>query len=89
MVEINVKYYTGEVFTHSYKEVWRRGNCHCPMCGEKGVWQEDGKGDYYVGSQLMCAACGFTFYMPIERFPPLHDDPYHPDCQRLAALRKS
>ena len=30
----------------------------CPGCGHKGVWHETGSGDYYVGEDYGCTACG-------------------------------
>lgn len=58
-VSIKVNY-----FTHVYDEEWEKlDNIHCPKCGNKGVWQEDGE-DYYVGSEHLCIACGSTFFLP-------------------------
>jgi DNA-directed RNA polymerase subunit RPC12/RpoP len=50
---------------HSYQESWETdGELHCPHCGKREVWVNCNGGDYYVGEQYLCAACGWTFYMP-------------------------
>lgn len=40
-----------------------RTDLYCPHCGTKGVLQEQGAGDYYVGENFYCQACigVFTF----------------------------
>ena len=57
---LRIKYELG----HTYDEVWRIGRLHCPFCGEKGVWEEQDAGDYYVGPGFLCAKCGTSFTMP-------------------------
>jgi uncharacterized protein (DUF983 family) len=36
---------------------------HCPHCGQKQVWTDQGPADYYVGRQHVCSACGHGFTM--------------------------
>lgn len=47
--------------THHYIETYVLTSMHCPGCGEQRVWMEDGVGDYYCGSNHVCAACGSEF----------------------------
>lgn len=39
---------------------------YCPLCGVKGhLWRESGAGDFYLGSEWVCAAqgCGREHYL--------------------------
>lgn len=36
----------------------------CPGCGKGPVYEENGEGDYYVGKDFWCLACGSTFNLP-------------------------
>lgn len=36
---------------------------YCPMCGAKGVWVEEGEGDYDVGPANYCTFCKQEFSM--------------------------
>ena len=56
-VHVDVKYKAG----HSYPEDWSAGELFCPQCGMKTVWEEQGPGDYYVGSDYLCESCGSVF----------------------------
>jgi predicted RNA-binding Zn-ribbon protein involved in translation (DUF1610 family) len=71
---------------HSYDERWATTDYHCPACGEKKVWENQSGGDYYVGTQLICTACSFSFYMPAAKQIE-GQNPDDNDMQRLAALR--
>lgn len=42
-------------------EEWNETDYRCVYCGEQAVYVEPSEGDYYVGAQLLCAACGGTF----------------------------
>lgn len=47
---------------YSHKETWHREpDLFCPNCGKPEVWAEDGSGDYYVGAEHVCLACGEGF----------------------------
>lgn len=52
--------------THSN---WTRTNDYCPNCGKLGMWQEDGEGDYYVGSEYRCTGCLASVAMPYYAVP--------------------
>lgn len=51
-------------WSHKYSETWAITEWHCPKCGKVEVWEEQSGGDFYVGTQLICSACTFTFHMP-------------------------
>lgn len=42
-------------------EQWDETDYRCLYCGEESVYVDPGDGDYYVGPQYLCAACGGTF----------------------------
>ncbi len=80
--KIEVNYLAG----HTYTETWDAApDLHCPACGEKTVWHEDGEGDYYVGERFMCAStdCAVSFYLP--EWPERSKS--REDKQRIAALQ--
>ena len=84
-MKFDVKYYNGEgIQTHFYTENWSKTEYYCPNCGRQYVWEEDGEGDYYVGSQLMCTCCGVEFNLPSGA----STSKYNQDLQRLAHLRE-
>lgn len=59
--EITVRYRPG----HSYDFVYKKTDFHCPGCGEKQVWKEDGDGgDFYLGEDYDCVSCGANFNIP-------------------------
>lgn len=58
MKRIEVKYYCRGEVSHSYKETWAITQLFCPHCGSKAVWEDQGGGDYYVGSEFLCIQCG-------------------------------
>ena len=54
--------------THQYPEhhyqFWHKmTERFCPWCGVKGLWVEEGEGDYYAGPQYHCVACNSTAYL--------------------------
>jgi len=80
MIEIEVKYEAG----HSYKENWDvENNVHCPACGKKPVWLNQGEGDYYEGAEYLCIACGTSFTLPT-----FNKDMNWQKEQRLEAIRR-
>jgi len=36
---------------------------HCPLCSSSDMVIEDGEGDYYMGSLVVCRACGGQGYI--------------------------
>ena len=81
-VELAVKYALG----HAYTETWQRQpELHCPACGEKEVWEDQGGGDYHVGAQLLCSACEASFHIPLGWAPTRSAE----DAQRLAVIRSA
>ena len=81
---LTVRYYNREgTQTHSYVESWDKTDYHCPHCGGKSVWVEDGYGDYHLGPRFLCHSCGGCFFMPEPADPENAQDK-----QRLAELTK-
>lgn len=80
-VTLTIHYEAG----HSYDETWAATHFYCPVCGKQPVWAEQGPGDFYVGSDYLCLACGATFTLPTYSDAP-NDD--RQDAQRLADIRK-
>jgi len=33
------------------------GDMYCPECGAKGMWMDQGEGDYYLGPDYFCGKC--------------------------------
>ncbi len=59
--KIRIKYPAG----HSYDETWKLdADMFCPHCGKRGVWIEQGPGDYYVGEMHVCMECRWMFHLP-------------------------
>lgn len=48
---------------HHKNCVYALTDYHCPRCGQKGVWEEQGDGDYYLGKDFVCQECGNEFCM--------------------------
>lgn len=48
---------------HHYITDYEITDLYCPDCGVQDVWEEQGEGDYYVGSHYVCAACGTEHYL--------------------------
>jgi predicted RNA-binding Zn-ribbon protein involved in translation (DUF1610 family) len=67
-VKVSVDYQNGR---GPREEEWNVTPWHCPTCGAKAVWTEEGPGDYYMGTTHLCVACGVQFYLPS---PPFHTD---------------
>lgn len=59
-VKLKINYRLGHTYTFSYEKT----EYHCPSCGTKEVWEDQGDGDYYEGSTLYCRKCAFSFTMP-------------------------
>lgn len=73
--------------SHRYTEEWEITEWHCPKCAAKAVWENQGGGDYYIGTQLICVGCGFSWHMPSAGPIEDHGLMTESDVQRLAALR--
>ena len=70
--------------SHVLDETWEKlDNVHCPKCGHKSVWQEEGE-DYYVGSSHLCTSCGCQFYLPCGLTDGTLNDP---DKQRIEQIK--
>ena len=76
MIEIEIKYEAG----HSYAERYEQTELFCPGCGVKGLWDEQGGGDYYVGENFVCTSCGAVFTMQFSQGKGWQDE------QRLEKL---
>ena len=50
--------------THTYDFRFEKTALYCPHCGAHDVWREDSPGDYYVGPEHRCGACGEDFNLP-------------------------
>lgn len=51
-----------EYKNHHYKTSFKKEDTiFCPNCGAKGVWVEEGPGDYYVGEEYRCVKCFYSF----------------------------
>lgn len=89
MKTFEIIYYSrpGRTESHRYTESWATTQWHCPSCGQKQVWENQGGGDYYVGCKLICIACAFSFYMPSARAIKDHESSDDSDVQRLAQLQ--
>jgi transposase-like protein len=83
-MKFEVAYYIGGEFSHKYEEEWLKTDLFCPSCGENRVYDEQGMGDYYVGPQFLCAACGASFFLP---FGPEERPDDTQDVQRLYHIR--
>lgn len=44
--------------------VEKNNDLYCPNCGNKGVYEETGDGDYYEGPSMYCIECKTEFSMP-------------------------
>lgn len=42
---------------HYYQDYEMPGIYHCPSCGGRNIWHEQGRGDYYCGSDYICEDC--------------------------------
>lgn len=73
--------------TRESREDWLSMDFYCPNCGEREVWYQDGPGDFYVGEQHICGACGvcFTIQGPYPIDPANGES--EADRQRLAVIR--
>jgi len=43
--------------SHHYEQDYRKSDMYCPSCGEKDIWENEGHGDYYLGTDYICTAC--------------------------------
>jgi DNA-directed RNA polymerase subunit RPC12/RpoP len=70
-ITVEVRYKAGHSYIHKYK---KDNDLFCPKCGQKGVWIEQGDGDYYLGENYICTSCEheFTIQGPYEVKEP-HD----------------
>ncbi|MBW2636962.1 MAG: hypothetical protein JRC86_05485 [Deltaproteobacteria bacterium] len=79
MIEIVVKYYRNKNWkakdrhkpkemyeSHHYTERWGKSEDFkfCPKCAAKTVYENQGGGDYYVGTEVVCLTCGSTWDNP-------------------------
>lgn len=52
----------------------------CPMCGRRGVYVEDGQGDYYTGKEYKCFTCSTGFSLPfVHELSPVAGGDKHKD----------
>lgn len=49
--------------THHYMSEYAKTGFYCPLCGARDVWREQGAGDYYMGSDHVCTACGSQSFL--------------------------
>jgi hypothetical protein len=49
--------------SHHYWDEFEKEPWHCPNCGQKELWTATGSGDYYVGNESICTACGHACYL--------------------------
>lgn len=50
--------------SHHYLQTYEKTDLYCAKCGKQEVWDQLGPGDYYVGNESYCLACGFgCFYL--------------------------
>ena len=73
-------------FSHTYAETWESCEHFCPHCGRREVMEAQGGGDYYVGVDYLCLACGWTFSLPGLHAPPTVSVCNDQEHQRLVAL---
>lgn len=44
--------------SHHYWDEYEKTEYFCAKCGKQEVWESTGPGDYYVGNEALCTACG-------------------------------
>ena len=49
--------------SHHYWDDYEKEKWHCPNCGLKELWTSTGSGDYCVGNDSLCLACGCSCYL--------------------------
>lgn len=49
--------------SHHYMKTFAKTEHYCPGCGEQQVWVDEGPGDYYLGSDYVCANCCFLCFL--------------------------
>lgn len=49
--------------SHHYWDEFVKGDYFCPFCGKQEVWESQDSGDYYVGSEQICATCGARLHL--------------------------
>ena len=86
MIKFQVLYYNDGGYSHEYTENWDKAEWFCPACGRREVYEEQGGGDYYVGTRFLCEKCGAKFYLPDPPEPCPKNDQHQ---QRLAAIRSA
>jgi hypothetical protein len=60
-MKVTRNYIVKGVPSHYYQTEWTRTELFCPKCGKQPVFEEKGEGDYYVGADHCCTACGHNF----------------------------
>lgn len=62
-MNIDVRYKLGHIIYQ-----YEKNDLYCPNCGTKNIWEEQGLGDYYVGTVNLCTQCEseFTIQGPID-----------------------
>lgn len=68
-----------------YSKYWLR-NIYCPECGNLGIWEQKGQGDYYHGPDQVCLACAWEGCCLTERN---EDDAPRIPGPVVAALRQA
>ena len=77
-VEVAVKYSLG----HTIKSTFVLSDLHCPHCGKRSVWIEEGAGDFYEGSTHLCRNCRSHFSLPRLDLK-VNDEPYYQIFRQL------
>jgi hypothetical protein len=80
MLNITVRHKLGHTTEHSYE----KSEFFCPACGEHGVWEEHGEGDYYYGQMFICVKCEVNFTI---QGPYLVSDSYEAGKKILEAIK--
>lgn len=55
--------------SHHYVSEWEKTELFCPKCGKQEVWNEHGPGDFYDGTEYMCAVCGTSASLDLIHEP--------------------
>lgn len=45
---------------HHYFDRYEKTNWFCAHCGKQEVWDSMDPGDYYLGTESICVACGWS-----------------------------
>jgi hypothetical protein len=60
----NIILVTKDYGTHKYESYFQKvPDVYCPACGQQGIYEEEGEGDYYMGSVSVCILCNSSHYL--------------------------